>query len=213
MRPEENPIHPAQITQINNAYLLLRHGETDFNAKKLFPGSLDVELNANGRNQARSVRLPRTPNRIIASDLSRAIETAQEVITSHQLPQKLEIDTRLKEKHGGIAEGMLIQEIREIYPDIWDAWNLQDAMEVAKKSKFPNGESDIDVLLRLKSLVEEIENQVSGQLVLLVTHGGVLRVMRLLMNLPKEAIYPGKHIQNCSIEIYEPTGDGGISYE
>ncbi len=193
--------------------MLLRHGETDFNAKKLFPGSLDVKLNSNGLNQARSVQLPLTPDKVIASDLSRAIRTAQEIVSTHGLSKEVEIDARLREKHGGIVEGLLIRQIQETYPDIWNAWDLQNLLEIATKSRYPGGESDIDVMARLKSLLEEIESNLVSKIVLLVTHGGVMRAMRLLVNLRRDTVYPGKHIKNCSIEIYKPVNDRGIDYE
>lgn len=137
-----------QLGQIQNIYLLLRHGETDFNAKKRFPGFLDVPLNENGRNQVKAVRLPATPNLIISSNLIRTVHTAKAVGASHNFPDEIQLDSRLREKHGGVVEGSLIQQIQTLYPDIWNAWDLEDKFAVAAKSQYPEGKSDVDVANR-----------------------------------------------------------------
>lgn len=90
---------------------------------------------------------------------------------------------------------------------------MENKLNIAEKSKYPGGESDLEVMLRLESLIKEIESDLTNKVILLVTHGGVMRTMRLFVNLRKDQVYPGKHVNNCSIEIYKPTSDGGISYE
>lgn len=209
---DTDPLLP-QLTEIQNTYILLRHGETDFNAKRLFPGSLDVPLNNTGITQAREVKLPLTPQRVLASPLGRALHTARLVLGAHQLDVSIHIDSRLQEKHGGVAEGLSLQELQTAYPEVWSAWDLEELPIIASRTKYPHGESDLDVAIRLQSLIHEIESKVHNEVFLLVTHGGVMRAMRLLAGLSKKDIYPGRHLPNCAIEIYRPGEQEGIIYE
>ena len=41
-----------------------------------------------------------------------------------------------------------IQQIQTLYPDIWNAWDLEDKFAVAAKSQYPEGKSDVDVANR-----------------------------------------------------------------
>ncbi len=59
--------------------MLVRHGETDWNRKEIFRGRIDVELNENGREQAKVLAQAVSAFHIDAaysSPLSRSLETA-----------------------------------------------------------------------------------------------------------------------------------------
>ena len=71
--------------------LLVRHGETVDNARQIMQGQTQGELNERGREQARQVaeRLAADPvDVIIASDLRRAIQTAEIIAAPHRLPAR-----------------------------------------------------------------------------------------------------------------------------
>ena len=97
--------------------LLVRHGETDWNAQGRWQGQCDVPLNAQGREQARRLgeRLARLwasgelapPTCLLSSDLCRATETAQ--LLGTDLP--LTTDIRLRERGFGSWEGKTSAEI------------------------------------------------------------------------------------------------------
>ena len=68
--------------------LLIRHGETVDNARQIMQGQTQGELNEQGREQARQVaeRLATEPiDAVVASDLHRAIQTAEIIAAPHGL--------------------------------------------------------------------------------------------------------------------------------
>lgn len=94
----------AQITP--TAFWFLRHGQTDWNAKDLSQGSVDIPLNETGLAQARSAALllrGRGITSIICSPLGRARTTADIVAETLGLP--VEIDADLREAAYGVKEG------------------------------------------------------------------------------------------------------------
>ncbi len=88
--------------------ILVRHGETDWNAAHRLQGSSDVPLNENGRAQARAAApvLARIfpVKTIVASDLSRALETAH--IIADAMGADVVTDARLQERSYGVWEGL-----------------------------------------------------------------------------------------------------------
>ncbi len=95
-------------------FLYLRHGQTEWNRQGRMQGATDIPLNETGRDQAREAagRLIDTHiDRIIASPMLRAAETADIVAQTKSLP--VTHDDRLKERFFGAYDGMLLSEIRE----------------------------------------------------------------------------------------------------
>ena len=99
--------------------LLVRHGETVDNARQIMQGQTQGELNERGREQARQVaeRLATdTVDVIIASDLRRAIQTAEIIAAPHRLP--VVTTPLLRERDWGGFTGRYIPELRgEVWPD------------------------------------------------------------------------------------------------
>jgi len=104
--------------------LLVRHGRTAYNAGARLQGQVDIPLDEVGRWQARTASallLARhTPTRIVASDLSRALETAQTLGRAAGLD--VETDVRLRERAFGIWEGLTGDEINARWPDEFAVW-------------------------------------------------------------------------------------------
>lgn len=87
-------------------FYFLRHGETEWNRTGRTQGQLDAQLNATGRAQAARAAeaLAREPiERIIASPLSRAFDTASAVAEKHGI--EVETDDNLMECHLGEHQG------------------------------------------------------------------------------------------------------------
>ncbi|MED6160359.1 hypothetical protein PIB30_117998 [Stylosanthes scabra] len=99
--------------------VVVRHGETAWNADGRIQGHLDVELNEAGRQQAAAVaeRLSREPkiSVIYSSDLQRAYETAQ-IIASRCGGLEVVKDSDLRERHLGDLQGLIYHEAAKTHP-------------------------------------------------------------------------------------------------
>ena len=96
------------------AFYVLRHGQTDWNQQMRLQGSTDIPLNETGREQARHAAgflVGQGLTKIIASPLSRALETAR--IVGERLGLEPVIDARLIERNFGNFEGMTIDEVHQ----------------------------------------------------------------------------------------------------
>ena len=98
---------------------LVRHGETVDNARQIMQGQTQGELNKRGREQAEQVarRLASEPlDAIVASDLHRAIQTAEVIAEPHGLP--VVTTPLLRERDWGSFTGRFIPDLRnEVWPD------------------------------------------------------------------------------------------------
>ncbi|MGN6425086.1 MAG: histidine phosphatase family protein [Asticcacaulis sp.] len=106
------------------SFYVLRHGQTDWNAQARLQGSTDIPLNDTGREQARiaaGFMADEGITRIIASPLSRALETAQ--IVGARIGIAPELDPRLTERNFGLFEGMTIDEVRRHREEMRDFMN------------------------------------------------------------------------------------------
>jgi probable phosphoglycerate mutase len=93
------------------AFLYLRHGQTDWNARNVSQGNVDIPLNATGRAQAvqaAGLLKHRGIRTIVASPLSRARDTAATVAAALDLP--VAIDEGLREASFGAQEEQLMGE-------------------------------------------------------------------------------------------------------
>ncbi len=99
--------------------VLVRHGETAWNAERRMQGRTDNPLNATGRAQAREVAIALegvVADRVVASPLVRARQTAG-VVAAHLGLVDVVIDGDLLERDFGDAEGMPVAGVAERWPD------------------------------------------------------------------------------------------------
>ncbi len=147
---------------------LIRHGETDWNREGRVQGRSDNALNDRGRAQARALgaRLAVTAfDRVYASDLSRAVETARLVFPG----RAHELDARLREVAGGVLEGKTAAEMSE------GELRVRELRGAGRMDVRPEGgESYQDVLVRVRDWLGELPGQ--GR-VACVTHGGVIHTV------------------------------------
>ena len=154
--------------------LLIRHGETAWNAKKRLQGHLDIPLNEEGERQAaalgRALR-EESLDAIFSSDLQRARQTAEAIAAPRGM--RVETDRGLRERCYGAFEGMLYGEISQRYPAAYAAWQARD-IDV----RFPEGVHVAETLREFSQrVVSTITRIVSGskyRRVAMVAHGGVL---------------------------------------
>jgi glucosyl-3-phosphoglycerate phosphatase len=153
--------------------VLLRHGQTDYNVGGRMQGHLDSMLTETGVEQAAAVapeiaRL--VPDRLISSDLQRAVDTADLVAAACGRPVKL--DARLRETHLGEWQGRTVAEIEDGWPGAIATWRSDPAWAP------PGGESRIEVVRRSLPVVEELDEEYGSTgpetTVVLVAHGGLI---------------------------------------
>jgi probable phosphoglycerate mutase len=105
-------------------FYVLRHGQTDWNVQMRLQGSTDIPLNETGRAQAHvaaKILAGEGITRIIASPLSRALETARIVGAASGIEPV--IDQRLIERNFGLFEGMTIDEVHQHREDMREHMN------------------------------------------------------------------------------------------
>ena len=167
--------------------VMLRHGQTEWNAGSRMQGQIDTDLTDLGRQRADAAAellAKRQPLLIVSSDLRRALDTA--VALSDRSGQPVSIDTRLRETHLGDWQGMTHVEVDDVSPGARLAWR-DDARWAPH-----GGESRVDVADRSVPLVRELVAQQVGwgvedpdRPVVLVAHGGLIAALTgALLGLP-----------------------------
>lgn len=153
--------------------ILVRHGETDWNATGRIQGHNDTPLNAVGRRQARQVaqRLACESVRgLYASDLVRAFETA--TIIGERLGLTVVTSPQLRERHYGAWEGLTAAEIQERYLEQYAQWRTRST-DFAP----PQGETISQLLTRALIELQIIARRHPREMVVVVTHGGLCYVL------------------------------------
>ncbi|MGK2854300.1 MAG: glucosyl-3-phosphoglycerate phosphatase [Microbacteriaceae bacterium] len=167
--------------------VLLRHGQTEYNAGSRMQGQLDTDLSDLGRDQAvaaAEVLAKRQPLIIVSSDLRRALDTATALGERSGL--QVAIDERLRETHLGDWQGLTHLEVDDVAPGARLAWR-DDARWAPH-----GGESRVDVADRSVPLVSEILASQADwgadepdRPVVLVAHGGLIAALTAaLLGLP-----------------------------
>ncbi len=160
-----------------SSFLFVRHGETDWNRNGVLQGFTDIPLNDHGRAQAHAaiaVLRDQPIDRIVASPLSRARETAE--IFNTALRKPLSLHDGLRERHFGDFEGRTSDEINRLRRDML-AHGV--AAEENGSPCPPDGESYADFKARIFAAFADEMAATPGQRILFVCHGGVYRVLRL----------------------------------
>jgi len=142
--------------------LFMRHGQTEWNARRLIQGRTDIPLNATGREQAcaqAAALAGMAVDIIYASPMLRARETAE--IINRVVDVPLCFDDRLIERCFGDCEGKPY------------AGQLSNAAFIQG-----GGESLAVLHERVLCFLEEIADRHAGQTVLVVAHGGVGRMVQ-----------------------------------
>lgn len=188
---------------ISTRFILIRHGETEWNKGDRFRGRSDIPLNENGIAQARKIADRLTQYKIsavYASPLPRAIQTAIPLAESHQL--KIEANADLLDIDYGAWEGMARDDIRAEFPALYEKW-----LKTPGKVQFPGGESLRQVRLRVEKLLNELCQDHLGETVALVSHRITCHVtLSHALGLPNDAIWHLRQDIGCINEF--ETRDG-----
>jgi broad specificity phosphatase PhoE len=158
------------------SFLFVRHGETDWNRAEKLQGLTDIPLNDTGRAQARAAIewLRRHPvDRIVASTLARARETAE--IINETLQKPISFCDGLRERSFGVMEGRRYHEMEALRAQ------LAAAGAPLEESGFPcvpEAEPYADFKARIFASIDRELSFNNNEQVMFVCHGGVYRVLR-----------------------------------
>lgn len=160
---------------------LFRHGQSEFNLKKIFTGWLDAKLTPLGIEQAKHLGEMLKDKKIdlaYSSSLSRALDTLHEVLIFHPNCQEIKIDDRLTERSYGDLAGHSHEEVIKKYgQEQFDKWHR------GWEDKANGGESFADVEIRLRSFIKDLKNKYAGKElgILISAHGNSIRLFRKIM--------------------------------
>lgn len=162
-----------------------RHGRTEYNASTRLQGQIDIPLDDIGEWQVDQAALDLwrrySPTRIVASDLGRAVATAQRLADLVGLP--VEVDPRLRERSFGAWEGLSAEEIGERWPEDFAVWQRGGDPERA------NAETRAAVAERFGTAVSELaESMAHDETLVVASHGAAVSLgMTWLFGLDAQA--------------------------
>ncbi len=158
--------HESEVTRL----VVVRHGETTWNAEMRMQGQLDTALSARGRRQAQQVAQALAEedfDAVYSSDLERAFDTATAIAAPHGLP--IVKDRELRERSFGVFQGSTYAEIDLRWPLEAPRWRRHDP-DFAPDG----GETVHDFCARAVAAVARIAARHGGGSIVIATHGGVL---------------------------------------
>lgn len=174
--------------------VVIRHGQTDYNAQRRFQGQANIPLNDVGRAQARRAGLllgqvlgtsgESAPTlTITSSDLLRTQETTQIICNAlsaahPNISTNVELEPRLREFHCGLFENSTYEEFVLANPDIASNYmKLFDEDPYATRYPGTGGESRLDVMNRVGAALSDAQKRQAEHPVIWVVHGGVIDVL------------------------------------
>ncbi len=158
-------------------FYIVRHGETEWNVKKLLQGHSDSSLTNNGKQQAEMLAAELKDinfDAIYSSDLLRTQKTAEIL----RLERKLVINTTkmLRERYFGRFEGKTFDEFSQHQKEYFKQYEQLTDDEKAK-FKYPETESDEEIISRLIVFLRELAITYPNKKILIVSHGGVMKAL------------------------------------
>lgn len=175
-------------------FVLVRHGETDWNTAGRLQGGTDTALNDLGISQARALGAMLCAEHwdvVVSSPLQRAFETAVQIIDPLGLRlEDIVIDPRVRERGYGAAEGLTLAERQVQWPD--DVW--------------PDAETTDLLDARSAAAMHELAANHAGKRIVVVAHGGFIRsVLRVLSDYDPAIMHI--HIPNASCTFLAHDGE------
>ncbi|HEX4856673.1 MAG TPA: histidine phosphatase family protein [Limnobacter sp.] len=187
-------------------FILVRHGETDWNRERRFQGHTDIPLNQQGVQQAGLVQqylqaleltMGNPPYQVcVSSDLGRAKQTAAIIHGDRQPP--VSPSSALRERDYGHLSGLTAEEMQQKSPVEYAGMKARQVDATIR-----SGESIRMFYNRVVSEFQRLAVENPGQCVLLVAHGGVLDCIYrhcsgTLLEKPRDWLLP-----NCALNLVE----------
>ncbi|KAL6641930.1 hypothetical protein ACP70R_020111 [Stipagrostis hirtigluma subsp. patula] len=208
MSPTPSPAAGEQFAEV----VVVRHGETSWNASRIVQGQMDPELNEIGRQQAVVVarRLSREakPAAIYSSDLKRAAETA-EIIAKACDVSDLVMTEALRERHMGYLQGLKWDDAVNKNPEVFkgfDIFKITDGSDPdSRNQELPGGGESLDQLTeRCVSYLNKIAREHIGKRVVVVSHGAAILELCRHTDPPNSSIR--RNIPNTSLTVFQISG-------
>mgnify|MGYP003417305688 FL=1 len=185
---------------------LVRHGETDWNFARRIQGSTDIPLNETGRAQAREAAETLRPAVLgasespflVASDLSRATETAQIIARELGLAAP-RLFPELRERAYGEAEGILVDDFYARFGE-----GGQDTV--------PGAETNAELQTRAVLAIARVtaaagdDADATNRHIIAVSHGGFIREV-ISHATQGERPLPGERLGNASAHTFRLSDD------
>lgn len=174
--------NPKQTTfPKETTFLLVRHGETDWNMAKKIQGQTDIPLNLTGMKQAQFTAevLKKEHSKItciFSSDLIRANKTAE--IAGKLLGLPVEKRSDFREKNYGKAEGILIEDLISRYGSVEEEYRKTHTFtEQNQYTAIPGAETSVMISKRIKEALGKIAKAHPGETIAIFTHSGAIRTL------------------------------------
>lgn len=168
-----------------------RHGQTQYNLEKRICGRADVALTPRGIQQAHmlaSIMVPYSVDLILSSPLKRARDTAE--IVGEKIGAEVRFDDRLMERDFGETDGT--PEATPGFQHQFEQFGYQ----------YPAGETLLHVVQRVYNLLDEIKFRCQDQNVMIISHGGVCRVINSYFNSLDNREFFDFNLDNCKVLEY-----------
>jgi len=186
--------------------VLVRHGQTAWNLEGRAQGHTDVGLDDAGRAQAVALApyiAEMAPTALWSSDLTRAVQTAEQVAAVTGLEMRL--DARLREFDAGDRAGLTLAEFAERFPDAYESWR-----DGHITGHVPGAETIAEVVARMVPALREIwSTTAAGETTVIVAHGACLKVSLLaFLGWPETLLGTLRGLDNCGWAVLENDSAG-----
>lgn len=161
---------------------LVRHGQTDWNAKGKIQGSIETDLDAVGEMQAKAVgeHLAGIPlSAVYSSPQRRAMQTASFISSHHGYTPS--IIHNLREGTHGRVDGMELKDFRSLFAQEIKRRHQLNAYERLHHKYVEDAETDAEVAERALLAIKEIRKKHKAEHVAIVSHGWLIRTLITLL--------------------------------
>jgi broad specificity phosphatase PhoE len=191
----------ATVNTTSPPLVLVRHGESTWNALRLVQGQDDrAILTPHGRDQATDVALELSSRRfdlIVSSDLQRARETA--TVIAEILDLEVLYERSLRERSFGAAEGRPLDELTE------QTVGIKDGVVTNECVSPDGGETLREFRSRVGAFFDLRQRRWPNERLLVVTHGGTIRAFQSYCAGTDFVGSPWNRIDNCTLwTVSEP---------
>lgn len=188
-------------------FVLVRHGETEWNRVERFRGQADVPLNEIGLAQAAvtgaRVAAEWKPAAVYSSPLKRALATAEAVAVRAGVP--VQVHAGLSDIDFGELQGLTVAEAQAQWPQVLASWSRTPHL-----TRFPGGNNLIDLRDRAMAMVEDLTVRHTESTIVLIGHTVINRVILMgILGLGQENFWRLGQ-DNCAINVFVASVQGYV---